>query len=63
MERLEFLDMVETGKHIVKILMEEEKVDFILALTQNRMERDMELKREIPEISLILGVKNNFELF
>ena len=63
MERLEFLDMVETGKHIVKILMEEEKVDFILALTQNRMERDMELKREIPEISLILGVKNYFELF
>ena len=63
MERPEFLDMVESGKHIVKILMEEEKVDFIVALTHNRMERDMELKREIPEISLILGVKNNFELF
>ena len=32
MERLEFLDMVETGKHIVKILMEEEKVDFIFKI-------------------------------
>ena len=63
MERLEFLDMVETGKHIVEILMEEEKVEFIIALTHNRMERDMELKREIPEISLIFVVKNNFELF
>eukprot|EP01091_Cochliopodium_minus_P015601 TRINITY_DN55_c0_g1_i2.p1 TRINITY_DN55_c0_g1~~TRINITY_DN55_c0_g1_i2.p1 ORF type:complete len:575 (-),score=202.16 TRINITY_DN55_c0_g1_i2:13-1737(-) len=52
---IKYLDMVEKAKSLCDQLLNEELVDFVVALTHSRHPNDLLLAKSVPQISLILG--------
>nr|CCA23587.1 calcineurinlike phosphoesterase putative [Albugo laibachii Nc14] len=50
-----FEDGIATAKRCVRLLKEEHRVDFVIALTHMSIEEDRALARNVPEINFILG--------